>query len=130
MKNFDGFLLVCSSYSHRSHFYFRKLPLANTPCPSASVTINFCTRDYNWIQRIQWGSIKKIELTGASWFSTGELSKNFPNIYLDHFHNQLCLKNIITCCYHLTLMDNCQIFIKLSLTLSFLLKSRSMISLW
>ena len=28
------------------------------------------------------GKYKKIELTGVSWFFTGELSKNFQNIYL------------------------------------------------
>ena len=36
--------------------------------------------------------LKKIKLTETSSFSTWELSKKFLNIYLDHFHYQLCLK--------------------------------------
>ena len=37
----------------------------------------------------EWGKIKK-KFSGASYFSTGELSKNFQNNYLNHLNYQLC----------------------------------------
>ena len=97
----------------------------NTPCPSVPVAIRFYNRRFklNSKNSASTEKCKKVKFTGVSWFSTGDLSKNLQNKFLNHFHYQLSLKiqrfnktlakiqNARERSHHAILMENSQTFI-------------------
>ena len=111
------------TWQHINYLHWGELLWIQTPCSYSPANIRFCTGDLNQIQTIQQKNIKKVNFTGAIWFSSGELSQNIQSKYLDHFQYHLCLKKyrdsikrVVTLAkiqsartfHNLTLMENCQ----------------------